>query len=50
MGCFALKGFFVRDGADIQVDEEGKTATAFLFELVARLQALGTVPALDSRA
>jgi hypothetical protein len=50
MGCFASKGFFVRDGDDIVVNEQGKAATAFLFELIARLQALGTVPALDARA
>jgi len=50
MGCFASNGFFVRGGDDIQVDEQGRAATAFLFELIARLQALGTVPALDARA
>jgi hypothetical protein len=50
MGCFATNGFFVRDGDAIKVDERGKAATAFLFELIARLQALGTVPALDARA
>jgi hypothetical protein len=50
MGCFASNGFFVRDGDDIAVNEQGKAATAFLFELIARLQILGTVPALDARA
>lgn len=50
MGCFASNGFFVRDDDHIKVDEQGKAATAFLFELIARLQALGTVPALDARA
>jgi len=50
LGCFAANGFFVRDGDDIKINEKGKAATAFLFELIARLQALGTVPALDARA
>lgn len=50
VGCFASNGFFVRDGDHIQVNDKGKAATAFLFELIARLQALGTVPALDARA
>lgn len=50
LGCFAANGFFVRDGDAIAVNEQSKAATAFLFELIARLQALGTVPALDARA
>ena len=50
MGCFAANGFFARDGDEIQVNDKSTAATAFLFELIARLQALGTVPALDARA
>lgn len=50
MGCFASNGYFVRDGDDIKVNDKSTAATAFLFELIARLQALGTVPALDARA
>jgi hypothetical protein len=50
MGCFAADGFFVRDGDTITAEEHSKAATAFLFELIACLQALGTVPALDARA
>lgn len=50
MGCFASKGFFARDGDSIKINEQPKAATAFLFELISRLQALGTVPALDARA
>lgn len=50
MGCFASTGYFMRDGDNIRVDEQGKAATAFLFELISQLQALGTVPALDARA
>lgn len=50
MGCFASKGYFMREGDDITSNQDGKAATAFLFELIARLQSLGTVPALDARA
>ena len=50
MGCFAAAGFFVRNGEAIIANEQSKAATAFLFELIARLQAVGTVPALDARA
>lgn len=50
LGCFAANGFFVRDGDAISINEQSKAATAFLFELIARLQALGTVPAFDARA
>ncbi|WP_308238501.1 DUF6602 domain-containing protein [Phenylobacterium sp. J367] len=50
MGCFASNGFFVRDGDAILINDKSTAATAFLFELIARLQALGTVPALDARA
>lgn len=50
MGCFAANGFFVRDGDDVTANIQPLAATAFLFELIARLQALGTVPALDARA
>jgi hypothetical protein len=46
----AAAGFFVRNGDMISTNEQSKAATAFLFELIARLQALGTVPALDARA
>lgn len=50
LGCFASNGFFVREDDEIRVYEQGKAATAFLFELIARLQALGTVPAMDAQA
>lgn len=50
MGCFSADGFFVRDDDDIKFNTQPMAATAFLFELIARLQALGTVPALDARA
>lgn len=50
IGCFAAAGYFLRVEDDIRVEEGGKAATAFLFELIAQLQAQGTVPALDARA
>jgi hypothetical protein len=50
LGCFAANGYFVREGDTVTVDEQAKATTAFLFELIARLQSLGTVPALDARA
>jgi hypothetical protein len=50
IGCFAAAGYFVRAEDGIRVEEGGKAATAFLFELIAQLQAQGTVPALDARA
>lgn len=51
IGCIADSGWFTRDLAnqfDIRVQD--KAATRFLFELIARLQAIGTVPMLDIRA
>jgi hypothetical protein len=51
LGCIAAHGIFCRnaDGAYILMPE-GKPATAFLFELIARLQASATVPMIDVRA
>lgn len=50
MGCIADSGVFWRDGKDFQLQPANRAATRFLFELIARLQALGTVPMLDIRA
>jgi hypothetical protein len=51
IGCCAAHGSFWRtpEGA-IDVTNGGKPATAFLLELIARLQALATVPMIDVRA
>lgn len=51
IGCIAAEGHYARseDGAYV-FSPEGKPATAFLFELIARLQALATVPMVDIRA
>lgn len=51
MGCIAAYGIFQRaeDGAILTQDSD-KAATAFLLELMARLQDLATVPMIDVRA
>jgi hypothetical protein len=51
IGCVAAKGHYGRnlDGT-YTITYEGKPATAFLFELIARLQASATVPMIDMRA
>lgn len=51
IGCVAAHGWFGRN-ADGQtaVVTGGKPATAFLMELIARLQDIGTVPMIDVRA
>ncbi len=51
IGCVAAHGLFARDG-DSQYTQTvgGKPATAFLLELIARLQESATVPMIDVRA
>lgn len=51
IGCVAAHGLFYRDdlGRYVSVTHP-KAATAFLFELIARLQASATVPMIDVRA
>jgi hypothetical protein len=51
MGCVAAHGTFTCDSTGIHtVVPRGKPATAFLLELIARLQELATVPMIDVRA
>jgi len=51
LGCVAARGTFGCDTAGCHVfTVGGKPATAFLFELIARLQAAATVPMIDIRA
>lgn len=51
MGCVAAHGTFTWDATGChRVIPRGKPATAFLFELIARLQELATVPMIDVRA
>src|SRR6185437_11971622 len=51
IGCVAARGIFQRnlDGAYSLIPER-KPATGFLFELIARLQSVATVPMMDVRA
>jgi hypothetical protein len=50
LGCVAAHGMFVCDaGGCHAVTPQGKAATAFLFELIARLQDSATVPMIDVR-
>lgn len=51
LGCVAAHGVFGFDGTgSYSVRQKGKPATAFLLELIARLQNSGTVPMIDVRA
>jgi hypothetical protein len=50
IGCVAAHGIFYRVDDKFVVSPEKKPATAFLLELIARLQALATVPMIDVRA
>jgi hypothetical protein len=51
IGCVAAHGTFTWDAAGFHsVVPRGKPATAFLFEIIARLQELATVPMIDVRA
>jgi len=51
LGCVAAHGSFACDpNLCFAVTPQGKPATAFLFELIARLQSLATVPMIDIRA
>ncbi|WP_449410672.1 DUF6602 domain-containing protein [Methylobacterium komagatae] len=51
LGCIAACGHFGRrEDGDYNLIKEGRPATAFLFELIARLQATATVPMIDIRA
>jgi len=51
MGCVAAHGMFLCDADGCHtITPQGKAATAFLFELIARLQSSATVPMIDIRA
>jgi hypothetical protein len=48
LGCVAAHGMFVCDANGCHtLTPQGKAATAFLFELIARLQTCATVPMID---
>jgi Domain of unknown function (DUF6602) len=51
LGCVAAHGIFGCDDTGCHtLTPQGKPATTFLFELIARLQSSGTVPMIDIRA
>ena len=51
INCVAAHGIFGFDDAGaVTITADGKPATAFLLELIARLQAIATVPMIDTRA
>jgi len=51
LGCVARHGSFQRDDdGSYTVKEAGKPSTAFIFELITRLQQCGTVPMIDLAA
>jgi hypothetical protein len=51
LGCVAAHGIFECDDKPCHIlKQQGKPATAFLLELIARLQVSGTVPMIDVRA
>jgi hypothetical protein len=51
LGCVAAHGTFCAgEGDEYAFSPQGKPATAFLFELIARLQTSATVPMIDVRA
>ena len=51
LGCVAAHGTFGCDEDHCYtITPEGKPATAFLLELIARLQSTATVPMIDVRA
>lgn len=50
LGCVAVHGGFQHREGSYTIMRGDKPATAFLFELIARLQAMATVPMIDLRA
>jgi hypothetical protein len=50
IGCVAAHGVFYRTDGNTVLSLEKKAATAFMLELIARLQELATVPMIDVRA
>jgi hypothetical protein len=51
IGCVASHGLFsCDDQGAVTISQQSKPATAFLLELIAKLQEIGTVPMIDIRA
>lgn len=47
LGCAAAEGYFTHDSSQYELKSVPNAASSFLFELIAKLQACGTVPAID---
>jgi hypothetical protein len=50
LGCVAAHGIFMKQDDGHVVEADKRAATAFLLELIARLQTIATVPMIDVRA
>jgi hypothetical protein len=50
IGCVAAHGIFMRQDSGHAIEMDKRAATAFLLELIARLQTAATVPMIDVRA
>jgi hypothetical protein len=50
LGCVAAHGIFMKNDTGLVVEAGTRAATAFLLELIARLQASATVSMIDVRA
>lgn len=51
LGCIPAHGTFAWDPSGcFTITNQGKLATSFLLELIARLQSCGIVPMIDTRA
>ena len=50
LGCVAAHGGFRHSKGGYEITEGDQPAAAFLFELIARLQTMATVPMIDVRA
>jgi hypothetical protein len=50
LGCVAAHGIFLREPNETMIVPSERAATAFLLELIARLQTSATVPMIDIRA
>lgn len=50
LGCVAAHGIFMKQDEGHAIEADNRAATAFLLELIARLQMAATVPMIDVRA
>jgi hypothetical protein len=50
IGCIATHGWFARSGNDYKIHSGDNAVSRFIFELIAQLQTVATVPMIDVRA